>query len=360
MTCSIRRSFAPFAFVACSLLCAEAHAQISPLLRLQSVTLSNGGPAELSFADTGSGATNYAVEFSPTLGAAATWTDLAGAVVTDLGGGHYEIAVTHAPAGTGFLRVRGLGGTISLVTASFATTDFQITEGGMVRPTITFSGPFYGTLQYTIGGTAGTGDYANLSGQIFVNGSSTATIPVTLTDNTQISQLKYLTLRLDAGPGYNVGDAGAETTITIDENDANWRGTFTTGNATLGFTLTIRQSGGFSQATLEGDGSGFFPTNEIPTAINLTPDAFSALATGIPLAANATLLNTPTSLSLSLSAMNGLNNQSVSATQIQGSATLIAQYAGQPQLNTTNFGTFLLLKPPAAPSTNQVQLTAAP
>ncbi len=40
--------------------------------------------------------------------------------------------------------------------------------------------------------------------------------------------------------------------------------------------------------------------------------------------------------------MNGLTNQSVSATEISGVGTLISQYAAQPQLNTTNAGTFIL------------------
>ena len=102
------------------------------------------------------------------------------------------------------------------------------------------------------------------------------------------------------------------------------------------------------------------PTGEIPAAIALTANSFSATATGIPLAASTTLLNIPASLTLDLNAMNGVTNQSVSETQIEGTGQLIAQYSGQPQLDTTNAGTFLLLKPPVTASTNQVQLVNAP
>ena len=225
----------------------------------------------------------------------------------------------------GFFRVRGLGGTISIVTASFASTAFKATEGGMVTPTIVFSGPFYGIVRYTVSGTAMTGDYVNLSGELFVNGGTSALIPVTLTDNEQIGQLKYLMLRLEMGSGYDVGSSGSETTITIDENDARWRGKFTADDATLDFTLTISQVGSIYQATLKGDGAGFFPTNEVPAGITFGTDSFGVNVSGIPMPTGATLLNTPASLSLLLSAMNGLTNQSVSATEISGVGTLLAQ-----------------------------------
>ncbi len=314
----------------------------------------------MEFMDAGTGSTNYAVEFSPILGPSAVWTNLAGAVLSDLGGGRYKIGVPDTQSGMGFFRVRGLGGTISLVTASFASAYLETSEGGTANPTITFNGPFYGVVRYSISGTATSGDYVNLSGEVFVNGGTTATIPMTLTDNGQIGQLKYLTLRLEAGTGYNVARGGVETTITIDENDALWQGKFTADNATLGFTLAISQVGNLHQASFKGAGTGFFPTNEMPAGIAIGTDSFAANVAGIPVSAGETLLNMPANLTLLLSAMNGLTNQSVSATEISGVGTLISQYAGQPQLNTTNAGTFILFKPPVTPATNEVQLVNIP
>jgi hypothetical protein len=251
-----------------------------------------------------------------------------------------------------------LGGTNDGLVVTFTTTAFQVSEGDAVTTMLVFSQPFAGWIYYTVSGTAGAGDYQMLSGSNYVNGTTTK-IPVSLADNDEVGQLKYLTLRLEPGPGYALGQAPS-TTITIGENDADWRGTFVADNTTLGFTLRINESNGLYQATLQGDGSGFFPAGEVPAAIDLMESSFSASASGIALGADATLLNSPASLSLLLSAMNGLTNQFVSETQIQGTGQLTVQYTGQPQLNTTSPGTFLLVRPPVAPSTNQVQLVATP
>ncbi len=334
-----------------------AQAQTSGLLRLQQIQVTHGGPVHFTFNDYGTGATNYAVEFSSGL-ETDNWQVDSNAVVTLQSNGSYAVQINDAVGARGFYRVNGLGGTNGGIVVTFTTPAFQVVEGSTVNTTLVLSQPFHGWIYYTVGGTAGTGDYQGLSGSNYVDGT-TLTIPVSLTDNSQISQLKYLTILLAAGAGYALGNSPS-TTITIGENDAAWQGTFEVDNATLGFTLNIDDLNGTYQATLQGDGTGFFPTNQIPAAINFTPDTFAVTASGVPLAASATLLNTPASLTLLLNAMNGAANQSVSGTQIQGTGRLIAQYAGQPQLNTTNVGTFLLLKPPVAPSTNLVQLTTAP
>ena len=345
------------AFAALLLFGLAASAQTSALLQLQQIQISHAGPAQFTFSDYGTGATNYSVEYLPALGSG-NWVLDTNAVITSQGNGSYSVQVNEPAGAQGFYRVRGRGGINSGLVATFTTTAFQVAEGDTVNTTLVLSQPFHGWIYYTVDGTAGAGDYQSLSGSNFVDGTS-VTIPVSLTDNSQVGQLKYLTLRLTAGPGYALG-LNPSATITIGENDAAWKGSFVAGNATIGFTLTIDDVNGVYQASLQGDGSGFFPTNQVAASINLTVDSFSSTAAGIPIAADATLLNTPASLTLILNAMNGVSGQSVSGTQVQGAGILVAQYAGQPQLNTTNYGTFLLLKPPVAPSTNQVQLTAAP
>jgi len=332
-------------------------AQTSGLLRLEQIQFSHSGPVQFQFNDYGTGATNYVVQFSsgPETN---NWLVDSNAVITAQGGGAYTVRIEETLAPQGFYRVSGLGGANEGRVITFATTAFQVVEGGSVNTTLVLSQPFQGWIYYTVSGTAASADYQVLSGSNFVSGT-TLTIPVSLTDNDQIGQLKYLVLRLQAGPGYTFG-LNPSATITILENDAAWKGTFTTQNAALGFTLVIHDLNGFYLATLQGDGSGFFPTNEIPAAITYTPYSFAVTAGAVPVAAGATLLNTPASMTLSLHAMNGVPNQNVSTNQIQGSGELIVQYAGQPHLKTTSPGTFLLLKPPIAPSTNLVQLTAAP
>jgi hypothetical protein len=334
-----------------------AAAQTSGLLRLQQIQVSHAGPQQFQFYDYGTGATNYLVEFSPSLGTN-PWLVDSNAVITAQGNGSYTVRLNEPLGTNGFYRVSGLGGSNPGEVATFTTTAFQVVEGSTVDTMLVLSRPYQGWIYYTVSGTAATGDYQSLSGSNYVRGT-TAVLPVSLIDNNVIGQLKYLTLTLEAGPGYSVGLAPS-TTITILENDAAWRGGFTAENATLGFTLVLTELNGVYQATLKGNGSDFFPTNEIPASISLTPTSFSAAATSIPLPASATLFNTPATLALYLNAMNGLTNQTVSPTQIQGTGELIAQYSGQPQLNTTNEGTFLLLKSPIAPSTNEVQLVGAP
>jgi len=334
-----------------------AAAQTSGLLQLQQIQVTHSGPVKFSFNDYGSGATNYAVEFSADLGTNG-WQVDSNSVVTAQGGGAYAVQINEAVGSRGFYRVSGLGGTNGGLVITFTTTAFQVVEGDTVNTTLVLSQPFQGWIYYAVSGTAGAGDYQALNGSNYVNGT-TLTIPVSLTDNNQVGQLKYLTLQLEAGPGYSLGQ-NRSTTITIEENDAAWQGTFTPDNATLRFSLVIDDLNGAYQATLMGNGTGFFPTNVVPAAINFAQDSFAVTVDGIPVAASATLFHTPANLTLYLNAMNGAAGQRVSPTQIQGTGELIAQYAGQPQLNTTNLGTFLLLKPPVIPSTNQVQLTSTP
>jgi len=327
-------------------------------LQITSIQVVPGSPAQFSFNDSGTGATNYLVEFAPTVGAGGVWSNVTSAVVQSLGGGNFLVQVPDQQTGLGFFRVRGYGGAAGFISASFNSTALQATEGGVVSPTITFSAPYHGIVRYTISGTAMTGDYVSLSGEVFVNGTS-ATIPVMLLDNQSIGTLRYLTLTLQAGPALQLG-AGSATTITIDENDADWQGTFTTGGASLAFVLRIQEANGAKMASLKGAGPGLFPTIEVPAGLLFTSSQFAASVGDVPVAASATLLNEPMALNLFLSAQNGIANQLVSLTQVQGTGSLISAVPGRPFLTTTNFGTFVLLKPPVKPSTNQVELVTAP
>jgi hypothetical protein len=333
----------------------RAPAQTTALLRLHTISVAPGAPTEFEFIDQGTGSTNYTVEFSPAVGAGAGWTAVPGAVVTTLGSGNFRVLTPPVATSPGFYRVRGNGGG---VIASFATTAFQVMEGGTVAAVINFNAPFVGTIRYTVSGTAGSGDFAPLSGTVFVNGSS-AIIPVALTENASINEIRNLTLRLESGPGYRVGTT-SRSTITIDENDADWQGSFVTGKGRIGFLLNIRRSLLGDQATLRSDGFGFFPTNEIPASLTFTGSNFLATVSEIPMMADATLLNSALSLRLMLNAANGQTNQSVSPTLVQGDATLITTVPGRDYLNHTNRGTFVLLKSPVRPSTNEVELVSQP
>jgi len=193
--------------------------QSTSWLRIHTIEVAPGAPTRFISTDQGTGATNYAVEFSPGVGVGSSWSNVGGAAITGLGGGNFRVVAPDPQTPSGFYRVRGNGGA---VIARFVTTAFQVTEGRTVAPTITFNAPFFGTIRYTVSGTAGSGDFTSLSGEVEVHGS-TAVIPVTLVDNLSIGELKYLSLRLEAGPGYRLGTT-SQSTITIDENDADWQG----------------------------------------------------------------------------------------------------------------------------------------
>jgi hypothetical protein len=335
----------------------SVRSQVSSQLQLQSIQLGGAVPVAFTFVDQGTGATNYAVEFRPGLEGDHAWQAVDQVVITPQGDG-YLVQISTPRDERGFYRVVGLGGSVGPIVIEFSVAAIEVVEGDTVLPRLVINQPFNGLVYYTVSGTAGSGDYLGLSGQVTVNGM-TATIPVSLTDNEIPGQLKYLTLRLEPNAGYQLG-AATTSTILIEENDAEWQGIFRTEAAALGFVLRIQESDSGYLASLQSSGFGFFPAIPTPTALTFTADTFSAVATEIPMPAEATLLNQPLSLSLSLNAANGLEDQSVSATEVQGVGTLISRVPGQPHLDTTNSGVFQLLKPPVAPSTNEVELVAAP
>lgn len=332
--------------------------QTSPLLYAETITVTTGGPFEFTFRDEGTGATNYVAEFSAALGNGAPWNADPGASITPLGDGSFRVHIADPVQPNGFYRIVALGPAGGPVVANFAATEFQVSEGGMISAVINFSAPYTGTIRYSITGTAGAGDYEPLSGEVQVNNSMTAVIPVMLTDNSTLDELKYLSLRLERGPGFEIGSA-AETRLMIDENDADWRGTLSFGGA-LGFVLYIQEIAGEFSAHLRSDPAGLFPAHPGDSTLVFTENSFASTTAGIPLDAGSNLFNTPATLTLHLAAENGVGNQLVSPNSVEGAATLITQYEGKPYLNRTNQGSFNLYKPPVKPSTQAVEFVQAP
>ncbi|MBI1176156.1 hypothetical protein GC207_01815 [bacterium] len=328
-------------------------AQPSELVELKTIVATTGGPTQFTFADHGTGATSYIAEFSPTVGASANWQTAPGAVFTDLGNGQKRVSFgTSAP---GFFRVRCVGGTADPIVVNFPNATLEMSEGETSNATVNFSRPYYGTIRYAIGGTAGAGDYQGLTGEVTVNGTTSVVIPISLTDNNTIGQLKQLVLTLQSGSGA-VLNAANESTITILDNDAEWKGTFIDADASLGFVLKINKNGGNYTASLVSDGVGLIPVGEYAASITYTANNFTSTTSAIGMDTANTFQNLPAQMTLDLAAANGQSNQSVSTNQINGVASLIVQYPGKSYLNRTNVGTFVLFKPPVDPSTNKVQL----
>ena len=341
----------------CILLAPGVRGQTSPLLYAETITVTTGGPFEFTFRDDGTGATNYLAEFSAGVGDGATWAEDTGASITSLGDGTFRVYIADPVQPNGFYRIVALRASGPVV-ANFAATEFQVSEGGMVSALINFSEPYTGTLRYTISGTASDGDYLPLTGEVQVNNSMTALIPVTLTDNSDLNELRYLALRLERSPGFQVGTA-AETRLMIEENDAEWRGALVLGAATLGFVLQIQETSGDRSASLRSDPAGIFPAAPVDSTILLTENSFESLTTSIPLPPESNSFNTPAALSLHLQASNAAEGQIVSATELGGAATLITRYQGKSYLDRTNHGSFKLFKPPIDPSSQPVELVQA-
>lgn len=355
----ILKALLPSLMMGLTLLPAHLSAQTSSLLQVRTIEINPAGPLHFTFRDDGTGATNYVAQFSPVVGPDANWTADSSAVITSRGAGEFEVVISDPAGPDGFYRVVGLGGGAGEIIINFATTAFQVWEGGMVSPTITFSAPFTGTIRYSISGTATTGDYEALSGELQVNNSTTATIPISLIDNESIGELKNLILTLEAAPGTQLG-ANSQTIITIDENDARWAGSFVSGVAAIPFTLEIVRTGGMVQGALVGDVAGFFPPEPVPATLSLTASAFTASITGIAMPVDATLLDLPAVLELSLNAANSAEGEEVGDNFIQGHASLLTRYPGHTHLDTSTTGTFLMQRLAVRPSTNEVELVAAP
>lgn len=335
-----------------------ARARTSPLLYIETMTRGTEGPLRLTFHDGGTGATNYVAQFARLLEGVTTWADAPGATLTPLDGQTYRVEIPDPEPPNVFYRVVALtpGGPI---VANFAASEWRVTESGTTAAVIRFNTPFTGALRYTVSGTAQSQDFRPLSGIIQVTNSLEATIPITLTDNETIDELKYLELRLEPGPGIQAGPR-AVSRMTIEENDAEWSGTMRMDRAALGFILRIIEFNGTLQAGLNSSPAGFFPEEPTPCSIQFTRHQFQVDSASIPLPPETTLLHTPSAVTLLLKAENGKEDQSVEPDHVRGEAVLVTRYEGKSYLDTTNRGRFYLLKQAVAPSTRPVELQAAP
>jgi hypothetical protein len=334
-------------------------AQPSEHLAVQTIHVQAGHPVEFTFADAGTGATGYRIEFSINLGADAIWEEDLEAVLTALGGGQFHVSSPESLADQAFYRVVALGVDAGPIVISFATATIEATEGDTAMVVIHFSAPFTGTVRYSVSGSAEAGDYDPLSGEIHVQNATSATLPVSLIDNDSADPLRHLTLTLESGGGLVLGSRN-QITILIDDNDADWQGLFSNENVTLAFTLHITELQGTHQATLRGGRGGFFPVDPTPATIVWTDSQFELVVDEIPFEPGTTSFDAPLRLRLELSAADAIDGQVVSSREIEGAASFQIEYPAKPHLNTDSVGVFLLTRTPLVPSNVAAPLSPAP
>ena len=81
------------------------------------------------------------------------------------------------------------------------------------------------TVNYTVSGTAGSGDFTALSGTVtFAAGSNTADVDVAVTPDTIYDPNETVIVTVASGTGYSVGTEDTDTVVIVD-------------SASLGFTL---------------------------------------------------------------------------------------------------------------------------
>ena len=303
--------------------------------------------------DVGTGATSYEVDYRSSLAPTNVWVRATN--VTALGGGVFEVAIGPPRPRLGFYRVAGF----RVIMGGFSTNSYTVQEGaGQAGPVLVFNAVYTGWVTNIWTDQQGV----STTSAIWVNGT-TAVIPLAqsyLADNASIGQLRYLTLQLQGGTSLAPGTT-TRTRVTIDDNEANWEGALTTPSGTLDFTMTLVQTNSQSTGRLRGqiqsEGFGFFPTNTL-VQLNLTEDAFTAIATNIPLPTLTAYpgLGFTNWVDLRLDATNGPGVTNVSPNEIAGTVTLVSKVPGRGYLDAAVSGTFTLLKRITPASTNDVPL----
>ncbi len=335
------------------------HAQlpVSADLVADAIETPAGPQFSIVFSDAGTGATDYLLERTPEVGAGAIWTVDSSAVITSLGGGSFR-ATTQRPLTFGAYRLVAYNAAGQLA-AQFASPTVELEEGESgYNVYVLFSRPFTGTLNYVINDTSG-GQVGPFSGSIAVSNATSARIPVNVADNSSIGELKFLSLTILAGGGVAIGGSG-QTVITIRDNDALWDGAFVGDGLEFSFKYRLTRNAGISQAVVTSDGSGILPAGEYPVTFGTPGQLFPANVNGINLAAGASLLNLPAAVAFTMAVQNGVGEDIITDTEMQGSATVAISHAGKPHLSSTRTGRFILLRPPPAPPMAEVQLVNNP
>lgn len=293
----------------------------------------------------------YAVEQTEELADAVQWAGTPSSLPVSLGGQRLAVEVPVSRP-IGFFRIRGL----EPIHGSFGAASFAVSEdAGEVRPVVVFDAPYQGLLRYTWSYERPDGLVTNFTAALQVDGN-TAAIPVPIEDNDQWDTVRSIRLTIEPGTGFQPG-ARITTRLDLVDNDTQWAGRIQNRLFSDKLMLSLVSSGSGVKATLIGDGHGFLPVGRWDAPATSTPSLFRSSFGPIAVPASQSYVHESFQILLSLRAETGQAGQLVSPDAIQGSVEWVFQFPNRPHLNSTNSGTFALLRTPPAPPANLVQLS---
>lgn len=284
-----------------------------------------------------------------------SWEVVDGASFQSLSKGKYRVTQA-APFGDGFYRIVAYYDA-GPITAEFASTAFSVLEGdsdGYAR--IVFSAPFTGTIEYVVSGNAESGEYESLPGSIAVTRAIEARIPVRFVDDETNGAARYLSLQIKPLEGVTLG-AASSATVLVDDNDATWIGKLVRDGLEAAIELEVTEKNGVRAAVLKGAGSSVLPAGSYPVSLTWSESSFAATALDIALPADSLLLERDAALSISFAAVEGVDGQVATETQLQGTATVTTRFSGASYLDTASEFTFYLNLAPTPPTDRDVALT---
>jgi len=198
---------------------------------------------------------------------------------------------------------------------------------------------------------------SDLTGEVMANGSQVS-IPMVVEDNAGTEQLRQVRLNLivDGETAYSVDPAASTSTITIEENDNYWRGSFETGAESIDLEIYVRKDNG-TLLVFMTEGTAFLKTGfKLAPAPILTETQFSADFPDVEIDSTPeNLLTAGTVVKLTLTA-DEVNGDTVDKRELAGTGTLTISNPAKPHLTTAIPGTFLLLEDPPLQPRDDIEL----
>lgn len=190
------------------------------------------------------------------------------------------------------LPAKGSAGDEPVPVADFAHPTTAATERDeKIALKVEFSHPFSGRLTYIVDGTAEPGaDFRYAEAGIEVERPvREVDIVIDLRDDELVEDAETIRVTLRPGEGFRLGSV-QEHTVSIKDNDANWRVVQDVDGMRFDYGMRIVGNGGRTAATVTSDGGNGLPAGTYPVELIAEDNSFKATIGPIPIAADQTLL----------------------------------------------------------------------